>query len=310
MKIKFTQLGFFFLMVFAFAQLGAQNVNILRVNSPASITGDYPINLTTGWGQQLMTELSGTATFADDGEGTVTDGCDGTITNISGKIAFVDRGNCEFGVKALASENAGAVATIICNNVTGEFFPGVGTVGDQVSTPVAGMSLEDCMTVRTEAEGGDIDITLLYIEEPCPTPSYGPEVIWGNESGQGDFDGGLNGWTISCESDTCFGWTIDPTVLQNGSFATGVNISTPTMCNGAVVMDSDYLDNLGGGVPAIGTGICPANCVGSLISPVIDLTAITDLSGLFIEFDQQTRQFASTYQVILSKNGGVSWPDT
>ena len=303
MKIKFTQLGFFFFTLFAATHVSAQSVNTLRVDSPPQIAGEYRVILTEDWGQQLMTELSGTATFVNDGEGTVTDACDGAITNITGKIAFIDRGSCEFGAKALAAENAGAVAVVICNNVDGPFATGAGAVGNQVSIPVVGMLLPDCQTIRTVADGNDIESAILYMDIPCPTPTYGPEVVWFN-----DFSDGLGDWVISCEGDSCWAWTDDEAILNNGSFAGGVAIQTATSCNGFIVMDSDFLDNTGN--QAFGSGVCPADCVGSLISPTIDLTAIPDLSGLFIEIDQQTRQFQSTYQVILSKNGGVTWPDT
>jgi len=271
---------------------------MLRVDSPASIAGEYNIVLADGWGQQLMSDLSGTATFVNDGEGTVTDACDGSITNVTGKIAFVDRGDCEFGAKALAAENAGAIAVVICNNEDGAFGIGPGAVGDQVSVPVVSMLLPDCQTIRTVADGNDIEATLFYVfvEEPCEPATYGPEVVWFN-----DFENGPGDWLVSCEGDSCWAWSDNDEILRNGTFAGATTLVTTTACNGFMVMDSDFLDN---------SGVCGAPCTGSLISPTIDLTAIPDLEGIFIEIDQFTRQFQSTYQVILSKNGGVTWPDT
>lgn len=309
MKFNFTRFSLILGFILTLGYVQAQNVNALRIDAPAEIAGEYRINTPTDWAQQLMTELSGTGTFANDGAGNVFDACDGTITNITGKIAFIDRGTCEFGAKALNAENAGAIAVVICNNTDDGSFPGLGAgaVGDQVSIPVAGMTFQDCQIIRTVAETMDVTATFTFAD--CLTPTYGPEVIWGNTPGEGDFMDGLNEWIIACQGDTCWGWTEDENILQNASFATGVTINTPTICNGAVVFDSDFHDNGGGGAGAIGTGICPANCEGSLISPTIDLSG-QNLSGLFIEFDQQTRQFQSTYQLILSKNGGVTWPDT
>ncbi len=58
----------------------------------------------------------------DDNAGTSTDpydGCD-NITNaaaVNGKIAVVRRGDCNFSVKALAAQNAGAIALIVVNNL-------------------------------------------------------------------------------------------------------------------------------------------------------------------------------------------------
>lgn len=299
MKIRFTQLGFFFLTLFTFSQAGAQDlVNMLRVDSPASIAGEYSVIMPDNWGQQLTTELSGTATFVNDGEGTVTNACDGSITNVTGKIAFIDRGECEFGVKALAAENAGAIAVVICNNVDGPFGIGPGAVGDQVSIPVTSMLLADCQTIRTVADGNDIEATFFYVfvEEPCDPVVYGPEVVWSD-----DFEDGPGDWVVACEGNSCWEWSNDDEILQMGTFAGATILSTATACNGFMYMDSDFLDN---------SGSCPAPCTGSLISPTIDLTAIPDLEGIFIEIDQFSRQFQSTYEIILSKNGGVTWPDT
>ena len=39
-----------------------------------------------------------------------------TSYNLSGSIALIKRGACQFGLKALNAQNAGAVAVIIYNN--------------------------------------------------------------------------------------------------------------------------------------------------------------------------------------------------
>lgn len=310
MNLKFTLFSLMVGFLLSSSGLNAQEVvNALRVDAPADIAGQYRIGLAADWGQQLMTELAGTATFADDGEGEIYDGCDGMINNITGKIAFIDRGGCQFADKAFNAENAGAIAVVICNNVADGSLPplGAGDLSDQVSIPVASMTFQDCQIIRAVAE--TMDITAALTVADCVLPNYGPTVVWGDTPGEGDFDGGPNDWIVASQGDTSWGWTDDEAILQNASFATGVNVNTSTICNGAMVFDSDFHDNGGGGVPAIGSGICPSPCEGSLISPVIDLTGFS-LDGLFIEVDQQTRQFSSTYQLILSKNGGVTWPDT
>lgn len=67
------------------------------------------------------------------------DAC-GTLTNagaVSGKIALIMRGTCEFGAKALTAQQAGAVAVIIVNNVPGGAVGmGVGAQGGSVTIPV------------------------------------------------------------------------------------------------------------------------------------------------------------------------------
>ncbi len=67
--------------------------------------------------------------------------CNGVanITNtvaLAGNIAVISRGACEFGSKALAAQDAGAVACIIVNQVEGLISMGAGTDGPNVTIPV------------------------------------------------------------------------------------------------------------------------------------------------------------------------------
>lgn len=77
----------------------------------------------------------------------------GALTNgsaISGKIALVERGNCEFGAKAKAAQDAGASAVIIVNNIDGgPIGMGAGAVGAQVTIPVLMISKEEGAAIST-----------------------------------------------------------------------------------------------------------------------------------------------------------------
>ena len=55
--------------------------------------------------------MEGTAVLVDDGTAADSLGCGVLVNNaaISGNIAVVYRGTCEFGVKALNAQNAGAI---------------------------------------------------------------------------------------------------------------------------------------------------------------------------------------------------------
>jgi hypothetical protein len=102
-------------------------------------------------------------------------------------------------------------------------------------------------------------------------------VLWGDQPGEGDFAGGLNGWTtksITCSdiSDTVNAlWTWTASGLPGYTFGGGAvaPINSPTLCNGAVIFDSGFLDLGTTGVS--GEGACPINQEGSLISPIIDV---------------------------------------
>ncbi len=60
----------------------------------------------------------------NDGTGVSSDGCETSVGSLTGKVAIVDRGTCNFTVKVLNAQKAGAVAVVIVNNTSGAFAPG------------------------------------------------------------------------------------------------------------------------------------------------------------------------------------------
>jgi extracellular elastinolytic metalloproteinase len=81
----------------------------LDIIEPSIIAGSYP-HVPGGFGGQFPGDtLVGEVVLVNDGVDTTTDACD-PIQNgadLDGKIAMIDRGNCQFGVKALAAEQQG-----------------------------------------------------------------------------------------------------------------------------------------------------------------------------------------------------------
>ncbi|HYD22673.1 MAG TPA: PA domain-containing protein, partial [Flavipsychrobacter sp.] len=88
----------------------------------------------------------------------------GTLTNasaINGNIALIKRGNCEFGAKALAAENAGAVAVIIVNNLSGPpVGMGAGAQGSGVTIPVIMVSDIDGAAIETALGSGVVTMSM------------------------------------------------------------------------------------------------------------------------------------------------------
>lgn len=133
--------------------------NPLKINA-GPLMGEYA-GATSSFGAPLPTQAD--AITADlvlvlDGGTDPYDGCQ-AITNaaaISGKIAVVRRGDCEFGVKVLAAENAGAVAVIVVNNQGGAPTPmGPGAVGDAVTIPSIMISQADGEPMIAALVAGD-----------------------------------------------------------------------------------------------------------------------------------------------------------
>lgn len=131
------------------------------------------------------------------------------------------------------------------------------------------------------------------------------------------FNGGIeaNGWTTegSCavaDSNINAGWKYLPDgLLDKGAYIfDGAGINSPSLCDGAVGVDSDFDDNAG--VQGnFGGGPCPAPAQHILISPEIPTSEWTAV-GISLTWTQAIRQFQSTYFVSYRiKDGDNAWSD-
>ncbi|MFZ9028225.1 MAG: PA domain-containing protein [Crocinitomicaceae bacterium] len=156
---------------------------ILSVESPASIGGNYefswadpqggdwatPDFTVPGTFVQACLELveDGTAGTNPQGNPVSQEGCNGPLTNsvangndLTGKIAVCYRNTCEFGLKALNAQNAGAIGIIIINRDPEVIQMGGGVEGLNVTIPVAMVSSTDGATLVTEMANGCVDVFL------------------------------------------------------------------------------------------------------------------------------------------------------
>ncbi|WGH74680.1 thrombospondin type 3 repeat-containing protein [Tenacibaculum tangerinum] len=93
----------------------------LTINSPIGLVGDYSALLSIAWGGGLETPVTGDLALVDDGKEPADNACEEIIntSEITGKIAVIRRGLCEYTSKAKKAQNAGAIAVIIVNNEAG-----------------------------------------------------------------------------------------------------------------------------------------------------------------------------------------------
>lgn len=138
---------------------------IVNIESPASLAGnlDYTIAESTG-GWTVMPDMTNpanaitdTLVFVDDGTAGDTLGCNPLINGaaVSGKIAVIYRGSCQFGTKALNAQNQGAVGVIIVNNIPGApVGMGPGTDGPSVNIPTVMISDADGAMLRDSINAG------------------------------------------------------------------------------------------------------------------------------------------------------------
>ncbi len=165
------------MQMFLWSPPGVSTNNQVTVEN-GSLTGTYEgVGATFGERLSSVPIMSEVILVTDAGID-MYDACE-SITNVAslnGNIAIIRRGNCEFGAKVLAAENAGAIAVIVVNNEPGDAFAmAPGAVGDLVSIPAL---------MLTQGEGEAL-ITALINGETITTSLQGPDIT---DFIDGDFD--------------------------------------------------------------------------------------------------------------------------
>jgi hypothetical protein len=99
-----------------------QSAANVTITSPVALAGNYPSFPNTSFGPAITSTITGNIVLVTDGVSVPTSlGCS-PLTNgsaVSGKIALVRRGSCNFSVKVANAQAAGAIAVIVMNNVAG-----------------------------------------------------------------------------------------------------------------------------------------------------------------------------------------------
>lgn len=135
------------MQMFQFTPPGA-----LDISAPAAIAATYFADPAQFGAALTGTGLNGNLALVDDGSANPSQGCGALVNFPSSMIAVIDRGGCEFGVKALNAENAGAIGVIVINNEPGNATIGMapGAVGDQVTVPSVMIGNDDGSIIRAE----------------------------------------------------------------------------------------------------------------------------------------------------------------
>lgn len=157
--------------LFLFSNLFSQQIIVNGV-SPGSIAGAYNFTWADPGGfdwstpdfnipgtfvqDTLMLVEDGTPGTSSFGHPLSNEGCNTLTNNLNGKIAVVYRGGCEFSMKALMAQNAGAVGVIIINHSGDPIGMGGGTEGLNVTIPVVMISTLDGANIIAEMGNGPV----------------------------------------------------------------------------------------------------------------------------------------------------------
>ena len=104
----------------------------------------------------LMLVEDGTPGTNPEGHPISQEGCNVLTNNLSGKIAVIYRNSCEFSLKALNAQNAGAVGVILINNQLATIGLGGGTYGISVNIPVVMINNADGAILVNEMGNGSV----------------------------------------------------------------------------------------------------------------------------------------------------------
>ena len=125
-------------------------------------TADFGVPLTyPGFSAELVQAVD-----ASNASGpSTTDGCTAILNNVSGKVAFMNRGTCAFAIKALNAQNAGAVGVVIGDNVASATPADMGSSGDLafdalITIPSGRTTLAVADTIRAGLAAGPVMVNM------------------------------------------------------------------------------------------------------------------------------------------------------
>jgi extracellular elastinolytic metalloproteinase len=151
---------------------------LLKITAPTNVVNEFEVG-TANFGAALTTTpVMGDVVLVNDGTTSASLGCKALVnTNLTGKIALIDRGTCDFSLKVYNAQLKGAIACIICNFEDALINMGGGQNAAQVTIPSVFVKNRDCLLFRN-AVG-------LKASLAKPTVSVGPDYL------DGDFDNGI-----------------------------------------------------------------------------------------------------------------------
>lgn len=154
------------MQMFLWATGGGGTVDLLTVNTPAGIAGPYGSTASSFGPGVPATPLTADVVLAIDSANTA-EACSPivNIAEMNGKIALVDRGNCNFVSKVQRCQDAGAIAVIFVNDqATGTFSPGGNGTG--ITIPSIMITLADGNAIKNELSNGPVNATLANPGNP------------------------------------------------------------------------------------------------------------------------------------------------
>jgi uncharacterized repeat protein (TIGR01451 family) len=132
----------------------------LSVLQPPSVQGEYLIGEAQFGPPINSTAVSGDLQALD---GTFRDGCLSPLPSLAGRIALVDRGNCNFTVKVKNAQVAGARAVVIADNAPGSPPALMGGADPTITIPSVRITQTDGTALRNALVSGTVTVSLRLL---------------------------------------------------------------------------------------------------------------------------------------------------
>ena len=219
---------------------GETSTEALEIKTPPSIAGLYvarEANFTPLL--EDVDPLEARLVLVDDGEGTNSDACEALDNDldVSGEIALIQRGGCEFEIKITNAGNAGAIAALVYN-IAGDPIVMNGTSGSS-DIPALMIGQADGNLILAELDAGnDVNVLLdknLFLTEP----DTGNTMATFSSRGQGPVLDILKPDVTAPGVNILAGFTPDAanaTTGENYAYLSGTSMSTPHVAGVAALL--------------------------------------------------------------------------
>ncbi|KAA9338761.1 metalloprotease [Hymenobacter busanensis] len=159
---------------------GIPGPETFSITAPSSLAGFYISRLASFAAPLPATPITGKLVLASTATGVGQEGCSAlnNAAAMSGNIALVYRGSCDFYVKAYYAQQAGATAVVMINNLPGEPSSMGGSSPVPITIPMLMISQEIGTSIRTAMNAGQ------EVQVSLKNDGIGPEL-------DGDFDNGI-----------------------------------------------------------------------------------------------------------------------
>ncbi|MCX7552422.1 hypothetical protein OS175_00905 [Marinicella sp. S1101] len=129
------------LLAYHFGNENTATVNF-NVNAPANLAGNYDA-IPASFGPSINTNvIAGELLLVQDIVSPGRDGCDRMISDLTDKIALIQRGSCNFTQKVLNAQDAGAIAVVVYQNSNEAPFT-MGGTAENINIPALMIAKND-----------------------------------------------------------------------------------------------------------------------------------------------------------------------